>query len=98
MALGPIALTFFDGRWQDGNVPIIGAADHTAWHGNLVFDGARYFDGVMPDLDLHMARIVRSAEAMGLTPPVDGPTLEGIVRDGVAKMDPGLALYIRPMM
>lgn len=98
MALSPIALTYFDGRWQDGNIPIIGAADHTAWHGNLVFDGARYFDGVMPDLDLHMARIVRSAQAMGLEPPVDGPELEAIVRAGVSQMDPGLALYIRPMM
>ena len=44
----------------------MGAADHGTWQGTLVFDGARAFEGVTPDLDLHCARIVRSAEAMGL--------------------------------
>ncbi|MEM7439225.1 MAG: branched-chain amino acid aminotransferase [Pseudomonadota bacterium] len=98
MALGAHALTFFDGRWQDGNVPILSAADHSTWQGNLVFDGARYFEGVMPDLDLHMQRIIRSATAMGLAAPVDAITLEGLVREGVARMDPDHALYLRPMM
>lgn len=98
MALGAIALTFFEGRWHEGNLPIIGAADHAAWHGNLVFDGARYFEGVTPDLDRHMARVIRSAEAMGLAPPVTGPELEEIVRDGLKRLDPALALYIRPMI
>ena len=70
MALGGSALTWFDGRWHAGNHPVLGAADHGTWQGTLVFDGARSFDGVMPDLDLHSARVVRSAEVMGLAPPI----------------------------
>lgn len=98
MAIGAHALTFFDGRWQDGNIPILNAADHATWQGTLVFDGARYFEGVMPDLDLHMQRIINSAATMGLEAPVDAETLEGLVRDGVSQMDPDHALYLRPMM
>ena len=33
--------TWFDGEWREGNVPIVGAADHGEWLGSLVFDGAR---------------------------------------------------------
>ncbi|MEM6618442.1 MAG: branched-chain amino acid aminotransferase, partial [Pseudomonadota bacterium] len=97
MALSKHILTFFQGAWHEGNTPILGAADHSTWHGNLVFDGARLFDGVIPDLELHMARIVRSAQSMGLEPPVDAETLIGLVRDGVARLG-AQAAYIRPMM
>ncbi len=65
MAVGTEIATFFEGRWHRGNVPIINAADHGAWLGSQVFDGARRFEGVLPDLDLHSARIIRSAEARG---------------------------------
>ena len=54
--------TFFDGDWHDGNAPIMGARTHAAWLGSMVFDGARAFEGVTPDLDLHCARVNRSAE------------------------------------
>ena len=64
-------LTWFEGRWHDGNLAVMGAADHGTWQGTLVFDGARAFEGVTPDLDLHCARLIRSAEAMGLAPPLD---------------------------
>ncbi|HET9067066.1 MAG TPA: branched chain amino acid aminotransferase, partial [Amaricoccus sp.] len=47
MALGGSILTWFEGRWHSGNVPILGAADHGAWLGTMVFDGARAFEGVM---------------------------------------------------
>ena len=66
MALGGSILTWFEGRWHDGNLPVMGAADHGTWQGTMVFDGARAFEGVTPDLDLHCARLIRSAEAMGL--------------------------------
>ena len=36
----------------------MGAADHGTWQGTMVFDGARAFEGVMPDLDRHCARFV----------------------------------------
>ena len=51
-------------------VPIMSAADHGAWLGSGVFDGARYFDGVAPDLLAHCTRVNASAEALMLTPTV----------------------------
>jgi len=98
MAIGSRVLTWFDGTWAEGNTPIMGAADHGTWQGTLVFDGARSFEGVAPDLDLHCDRIVRSARTMGMDAPMDGPEIAALVRDGIARMPKGLALYLRPMM
>jgi branched-chain amino acid aminotransferase len=98
MAFGGQIRTFFDGRWHDGNVPIMRAADHGTWQGTLVFDGARLFDGVTPDLDRHCARIVRSAEGMGMTPTHTGEEIMQIALDGLRAYAPGTAVYIRPMM
>ena len=44
MATGDNILTYFNGTWHKGNVAIINAADHGAWLGSNVFDGARYFN------------------------------------------------------
>ena len=53
--------TFFDGEWQTGNVPLIGSTTQAVWLASIVFDGARAFDGLAPDLDLHAARAIDSA-------------------------------------
>lgn len=98
MALGGKILTWFNGEWREGNIMIMGAADHATWLGSMVFDGARAFEGVMPDLDLHSQRIIRSAKSMGYEAPVDGDTIEGLIREGVAKFAPNAELYLRPMM
>ncbi|WP_209424429.1 branched-chain amino acid aminotransferase [Pararhodobacter sp. SW119] len=98
MAVGTEIVTWYEGRWHRGNAPIINAADHAAWLGSAVFDGARQFEGVRPDLDLHSARIVRSARAMGMVPPVDAATVEGLLEEGARMFDEGAALYLRPMM
>ncbi len=58
--------TFVDGEWVSGNPPLIGPTSHAMWLGSTVFDGARWFDGIAPDLDLHCQRVNRSAEALGL--------------------------------
>ena len=50
-------LTFFEDDWHEGNVPIMGPRTHAAWLCTSVFDGARAFEGVTPDLDLHCARV-----------------------------------------
>ena len=68
-------MTFFEDDWHDGNVPIMGARTHAAWLGSSVFDGARAFEGVTPDLDLHCARVNQSAKAMYLKPVVSGGNL-----------------------
>src|SRR5215831_8854678 len=58
--------TFLDGDWHEGNVPIMGPRTHAAWLASCVFDGARAFEGVAPDLDLHCARINDSAPKLFL--------------------------------
>ncbi len=67
MATGTHIRTYFNGTWHDGDTPIISAADHGAWLGSGVFDGARWFEGLSPDLDAHCARVNRSAKALMLT-------------------------------
>lgn len=98
MAVGTEIVTWVDGQWHRGSAPIIGAADHAAWLGSQVFDGARQFEGVRPDLDLHSARIIRSAEAMGMIAPVDAATVQGLLEEGCNLFPPEAALYLRPMM
>jgi branched-chain amino acid aminotransferase len=98
MAVGQDIITYWDGRWHRGNVAVISAADHGAWLGSQVFDGARQFDGCRPDLDLHCARIIRSAAAMGMRAPVDAATLQHLLEEGCALYPAGTALYLRPMM
>ncbi len=89
--------TFFDGDWHEGEVAIMGPRTHGAWLGSTVFDGARRFEGVMPDLDLHCARVNRSAEHMGLKPVVPQERWIELGRDGAKRFDADVALYIRPM-
>jgi len=89
--------TFFEGDWHEGNVPIMGPRTHAAWLCSLVFDGARAFEGVTPDLDLHCARVNDSAVKLFLKPLVSPETWIGLAREGVARFDKDAALYIRPM-
>lgn len=91
-------MTWADGRWQYGNVPILGAADHGAWLGSMVFDGARAFEGTTPDLDLHCARANLSARRMGLAPPLSDGELTEVALEGVAEFGENAELYIRPMI
>jgi branched-chain amino acid aminotransferase len=89
--------TFFRGDWHEGNVPIMGPRTHAAWLGSAVFDGARAFEGVAPDLDRHCARVNQSAINFGLKPVVDTETWLALAREGVARFDANAELYIRPM-
>ena len=89
--------TFLDGEWFEGNRPVLGPRSHAFWLGSSVFDGARAFEGVTPDLDLHCARLNRSAEAMWLKPLKSDEEMVALALEGVARFKPGAALYIRPM-
>ena len=97
MAFGTNIRTYFNGSWHDGDLPVMRAADHGLWQGSSVFDGARQFDGVVPDLDKHCARVNRSAEALMITPTVDPSDMEAIIREGLAAYDAQAAVYVRPM-
>ena len=89
--------TFFDGKWQEGNVPIMGPRTHAAWLCSVVFDGARRFEGVTPDLDLHCARVNESAKKLFLRPMVSTESWVELAREGIKLFDKDAALYIRPM-
>ncbi|KQY31884.1 branched-chain amino acid aminotransferase [Rhizobium sp. Root483D2] len=89
--------TYVDGEWLSGNPPLIGPTSHAMWLGSTVFDGARWFDGIAPDLDLHCQRINRSALALGLKPVVTAEDIEALAWEGVKKFDGQTAIYIKPM-
>jgi branched-chain amino acid aminotransferase len=97
MATGTNIRTYYNGSWHDGDMSIIRAADHGAWLGSNVFDGARLVNGLTPDLDKHCARTNRSAEALMLTPTVSTEDMVEIVKEGLKAYAPGAAVYIRPM-
>lgn len=97
MATGTNIRTYFEGRWHDGDIPVMRAADHAMWLGSSVFDGARWFEGRAPDLAAHCARINRSAEALMITPTVTAEDMVAIVEEGLRAYGPGDAVYIRPM-
>jgi branched-chain amino acid aminotransferase len=89
--------TFFEGDWHEGNVPIMGPRTHAAWLCSIVFDGARAFEGVTPDLDRHCARVNDSAKKLFLKPLVSSEEWIGLAKEGVKRFDGQPALYIRPM-
>ncbi|MFZ1814530.1 MAG: branched-chain amino acid aminotransferase [Rhizobiaceae bacterium] len=89
--------TLFEGSWHEGNVMIMGAADHGTWLGTMVFDGARAFEGVAPDLERHCARANNSCLAMGMNPTVPTGQMVEMAREGISRFPPNAQLYIRPM-
>jgi branched-chain amino acid aminotransferase len=75
----------------------MGPRTHAAWLCSIVFDGARAFEGVTPDLGLHCARVNDSAKKLFLKPTVPAEEWIGLAREGVKRFDGKTALYIRPM-
>lgn len=90
------ALTYVDGKWHSGNVPIVGPLTHAFWLGSTVFDGARWFEGVTPDLDLHCARANASALTLGLKPVFTGEQMVEFAREGLKQFSGKTPVYIRP--
>jgi branched-chain amino acid aminotransferase len=97
MATGTNIRTYFEGRWHEGDVPIMKAADHGSWLGTTVFDGARYVNGIAPDLDQHLARVNRSAEALMIEPSHSVEEMLAITWEGLKLYPADAAVYIRPM-
>lgn len=89
--------TYVDGEWLEGNPPLIGPVSHAMWLGSTVFDGARWFDGVAPDLDLHCQRVNRSAAALGMRATMEAEAIEALAQEGLKKFDGKTAVYIKPM-
>ena len=97
MASGENIKTYFNGAWHDGDKYILRAADHGAWLGSSVFDGARFFEGATPDLLLHCERVNNSARAMMLDPTVTPEEMVEIIKEGLSSFDKATSVYIRPM-
>lgn len=91
-------LTYFNGEWAEGNAPLFGAMDHSVWLGSSVFDGARAIRGHLPDLRLHLERVITSADRVGLACPLNVDEMEKLVREGVAKFPADAELYVRPLV
>jgi branched-chain amino acid aminotransferase len=89
--------TFFEGDWREGNFGIMGPRSHASWLASTVFDGARAFEGVTPDLDRHLSRINESAKSLLLEPVVPLAKWLELTQDGLARFDHNVALYIKPM-
>ena len=97
MAVSDNIRTYYEGVWHEADVPVMRAADHGAWLGTSVFDGARHFEGVAPDLQAHCARVNASAEALMLVPTVPVDEMVSIVEEGLKLFPKDAAVYIRPM-
>lgn len=91
------AWTYLEGEWLEGNPQIMGPLTHASWLASTVFDGARAFEGVTPDLEKHFARINNSAKVMGLKPLFEVGKMLELCQEGLAKFDKQTALYIKPM-
>ena len=91
-------LTYFNGQWTEGNAPLFGAMDHSVWLGSSVFDGARSIRGQLPDLALHLARVIRSAESLGLICPYSVEEMTRLCVDGIGQFPKDAELYIRPLV
>lgn len=89
--------TWFKGEWRDEAAPMISVNSQGVWLSSFIFDGARAFDGMTPDLDLHCERTLTSATRFGLLPQQTADEIEGLAVEGIAKFPKGTDLYIRPM-
>jgi branched-chain amino acid aminotransferase len=83
---------------MEGNPPLMGPRSHAFWLASTVFDGARIFEGVAPDLDRHAARLVRSATNLGMKAGLNAEEIVALTHEGKTKFAPGTALYVKPMV
>ena len=92
------SFTWKDGKWVEGNEPMLGPMSHAWWMASSVFDGARSFQRLAPDLDRHCARLIESGKAFHMTCPVSAEEMIALAWEGIEKFPEDAELYIRPMM
>ena len=91
------AVTFIDEKWVEGNPGVLGPLTHATWLGSIVFDGARVFENLVPDLDLHCERVIRSARMLNLKPMVGANVMVDLSLEGARRFPKHSELYIRPV-
>jgi branched-chain amino acid aminotransferase len=90
-------ITYHKGAWHEGNPPMLGPMAHSLWMASAVFDGARAFGGLAPDLARHCARVVTSAKSFGMTCEITASEIEALAWTGIEKFDADAELYVRPL-
>lgn len=91
-------VVWHDDRWYENEQPkLLGPLDHGMGMASVVFDGARGFDGLAPDLDQHCSRVVESAKKMLLTPSKKADEIEALCREALDRLPKDMVTYIRPM-
>jgi len=88
---------FYKGEWHDGPINITGPHHHAFWLASSVFDGARAFEGVLPDIDRHCERVNQSAKRLYLKPTMATEAIVELAREGAKKFGPKAELYVKPM-
>ncbi len=88
---------YYDGTWYDENIRLTGPMDHAFWMATVVFDGARAFGGLAPDLMVHCERLIDSAGRMGLAAVKSAAEVHALSIEGVRRFPAKAELYIRPM-
>jgi branched-chain amino acid aminotransferase len=87
---------YVNGEYVSGGAASVSIFDHGFMYGDGVFEGMRVFDGGLFRPHDHMARIVRSARAIGLEPP-DTDELLGIICEVVRRSELRDA-HVRPIV
>ncbi len=88
---------YYQGAWRNDPPMVAGPTDLGFWSANNVFDGARAIRGCAPDLDRHCARLIRSAEAIGLQPGLTGGQVLDLCVEGIRRLPADADYYVRPM-
>jgi branched-chain amino acid aminotransferase len=91
-------LYWYDGAWFDSSPRLTGPADNAFWMATCVFDGARCLGSRAPDLDLHCARLIASAEALMLRPKLTAEDVAALCVQAIRRFPPDTELYLRPML
>jgi branched-chain amino acid aminotransferase len=88
---------FHQGKWHDGPINLMGPHHHAFWLASSVFDGARAFEGVLPDIDRHCERVNQSAKRLFLKPEMSAEAIAELAREGAKWFGPKAELYVKPM-
>ncbi len=89
--------TYYKGEWRKATYAFSAQPHRRPGSALLVFDGARLFEGVTPDLDRHSARANDSARALGLEPTLSANDIEALAREGLKNLHRTRMSHIRPM-
>ena len=75
------SIVWFDGEWNDGTKPIMSTMSQSYMHGSTIFDGARAYNGSIPDLHKHCERLINSSKIFGMNLPISKEELINFLKN-----------------